>query len=88
MEKLKKINDGMKYFAVAITPNAMGEDGKPGHDGYAVLNKETGFSEFTSMSVVAAIFQAQHFDSMLKGLLDEEIPDVPEWAGGDIVPIN
>ena len=70
----------------------LGEDGAYtiSHSGYVVVNKETDVIEHTTTMLPGAIFQCQHFNDTLVGLLNPEvipdvdlnIVDVPE----DVVP--
>ncbi len=61
-------------YEVVEAENVLGEDGKYGtRIGYAVRNLETGIVEHTTMMLPGAIFQCQHFNDTLKGLL--ETPD-------------
>lgn len=70
----------------------VGEDGKytMSHQGYVVVNKETGQIEHTTTMLPGAIFQCQHFNDTLAGLLADpednvvnlEAVDVPE----DVIP--
>ena len=73
LSKLEKLNESMEYYTVTQCVDVIGEDGKyDGNYGWAVQNKATLEEEFTSMSLVAAIYQAQHWDDMLRGLLDHK----------------
>lgn len=73
LAKLKKLNENMEYYKVIQSDDVIGEAGKyRGDFGWAVQNKATLEEEFTSMSLVAAIYQAQHWDDMLRGLLDHK----------------
>ena len=58
-------------YVVVDEDNALGEDGKYGKKGYAVINIETGITEHTTMMLPGAIFQAQHFNDTLESLLAE-----------------
>lgn len=78
-------------YEVVLSLDVLGEDGNyAGRIGYAVRNIETGVVEHTTMMLPGAIFQAQHFNDTLKGLLaepeDNVVPlesiDIPE----DVVP--
>lgn len=53
-------------YRVEITDDAIGEDGKYGRDGYALVNKETGFVEATSMLRANMLFLADQADAMLR----------------------
>lgn len=73
LAKLKKLNENMEYYKIVQSGDVIGEQGTyRGDSGWAVQNKATLESEFTSMSLVAAIYQAQHWDDMLRGLLDHK----------------
>jgi hypothetical protein len=64
------------YFVLECD-NALGEDGKYGVSGYAVVNKKTDVTEHTSMMLPGAIFQAQHFSDTLDSLLADKGPVAP-----------
>ena len=59
-------------YYVTRCSNALGEDGKYGAKGYAVVNKKTDVVEHTSMMMPGAIFQCQHFSDTLDSLLAAE----------------
>ena len=76
------------YF-VTETDNAIGEDGNYGQAGYAVVNKDTGIIEHTTIMLPGAIFQSQHFSDTLKGLLetpDNNVVNLAEVPTEDVVP--
>jgi hypothetical protein len=73
LSKLEKLNENMEYYKVIQHDDVIGEDGKyDGNYGWAVQNNATLEEEFTTLSLVAAIYQAQHWDDMLRGLLDHK----------------
>lgn len=92
---LSKVNKGLEYYEVGIidggdrTP-VIGEDGQyHTRGGYAVRNKATGFVEHTTTLLPGAIFQAQHLDSTLDGLLNPpatEPPALVDFPTEDTVP--
>ena len=72
-----------KYF-VTECKDVLGEDGKYGKTGYAVVNEETGVIEHTTMMLPGAIFQCQHFNDTLKGLLETPEDNVVELSAIDV----
>lgn len=82
-EILAKANNNLKYYEVRFiekTSNTpvMGEEGKyVKRDGYAVYNKKSGVYEHTTTLLPGAIFQAQHLDATLDGLLNPESVEYP-----------
>lgn len=73
LAKLEKLNENMEYYKIIQSHDVIGEDGTyRGDYGWAVQNKATEDQEFTTLSLVAAIYQAQHWDDMLRGLLDHK----------------
>ena len=63
-------------YKVILCHDALGEDGKYGVMGYAVVNLETNISEHTTMVLPQALFQADAFMGALSNLTsteDEEI---------------
>lgn len=78
-------------YEVVEYDNVLGEDGKYGQcGGYAVRNLETRVIEHTTMMLPGAIFQCQHFNDTLKGLLEKPEDNVVPLAAidmpDDIVP--
>jgi len=65
----------------------VGEDGKYTlqHEGYVVVNKETGVIEHSTTMLPGAIFQCQHFSDTLTGLLNPEMVP-PTMIPDDVVP--
>ena len=55
-------------YIVIRTDNAIGEDGKYGADGYAVVNKLTAIVEHTNTVLPGAIYQAQSFSDAMDAL--------------------
>ena len=89
LEQITEFNKTLTYYTISPTPRALGEDGKyiEGEEnvGYAVVNNETGIVEHTSTILPGVIFQAQHFDSTLKSLLEpEEEPDFSDMPTSDV----
>ena len=73
MELLNKINEELKYYEVQRRDDVpiMCEDNEYRvRYGYIVYNTEAGVIEHTTTLLPGAIFQAQHLDSMLEGLLN------------------
>lgn len=63
-------------YKVVECDNALGEDGKYGCRGYAVVNIETAIVEHTTMVLPQALFQADAFMGALTQLDDsEEVSD-------------
>ena len=95
LEKLlTKANEGLKYYEVRfITYDAnipvMGEEGEyMRRDGYAVYNKVSGVYEHTTTLLPGAIFQSQHLDQTLDGLLNPhemEYPSLSDVPMDDVV---
>lgn len=79
--------DTEKYEVVAYD-NCLGEDGKYGQLGYAVINKDTTIIEHTTMMFPGAIFQAQHFNDTLKSLLEEGAEAPTLSVVDDIIPAD
>ncbi len=84
-----------KHYVVedAAGRSIIGEDGAytKSHDGYCVINKESGNIEHSTTMLPGAIFQAQHFSDTLESLLNPTpIEDTDALAslnvGDDIVP--
>ncbi len=67
-----------KNYAVVESKDVIGEDGKYGRQGYAVVNKETGVVEHTTMVLPQALFQADAFEGALGQLNEEEQTEVSE----------
>ena len=84
---MSNIYENERYF-VCLTKDALGEDGKYGRDGYAVINKEHGVTEHTTTVLPQALFQADAFMGAM-GQLDESVEDemsIIESAPIDILP--
>lgn len=63
------------HYYVRTTNDAIGEDGKYGKGGYAMVSKETGIVEGTSMNRPNAMIMAMQCDAMLEDLLREDSDD-------------
>jgi hypothetical protein len=79
---LTKANNELKYYEIRMIKVVDGvpimcEDGEyRKRNGYSVYNKETDTHEHTTTLLPGAIFQAQHLDATLDGLLNPvPIPD-------------
>lgn len=81
MSSTLKLYDTERYEVVE-TENALNETGQAfGSRGYAIVNKDTGITERTSMCLPDAMFTADSFNKMLTQLLAEDT----EQAGNDIL---
>lgn len=72
---LKKVNDQLEHYEVQLTTDLpiICEDGQyRKRHGYAVYNKVSDVYEHTTTLLPGAIFQAQHLDATLVGLLTPE----------------
>ena len=58
-------------YTLVETNDAIGEDGNYGRAGYAVVNKENGFVEGTTMIRANAMFMLSQFDSMLRSIKED-----------------
>lgn len=67
-------------YCVVLTDKALNEAGTGlDAEGYAVVNKETGITEHTTLCLPAAMFQADNFNRTLTQLLAEnEETEEPE----------
>ncbi len=74
-------------YRVVFTTNALGEDGKYGADGYAVINKVTEVIEHTTMVLPQALFQADAFMGALGQLSAEPEAEVL-GASSDVIDID
>ena len=86
---LAKFNDGLTYYAVEQVGDnvpVLCEDGDyhSNRGGYAVVNKETGVREHTTLLLPGALFQAQHLDSTLGALLANDTPDLADMPVEDV----
>lgn len=79
------------HYKVIPFANAMGEKGEPDSNGYAVVNKDTGVIEHTTIMLPGAIYQAQGFSDSLDALLKTDgaplqlsLVDMP--TDEDVVP--
>lgn len=83
-------NNKLTYYTVIVADKVVGEEGTyiEGEGvGYAVVNNTTGVTEHTSTILPGVLFQAQHFDSTLKGLLEEpDTPTLDDMPVADIMP--
>jgi hypothetical protein len=88
---LNKVNEDLKYYEVVFlqgTENVpiMCEDGEYRvRNGYAVYNKLSDTYEHTTTLLPGAIFQSQHLDATLHGLLN---PSEVEYAALDQMPMD
>ena len=76
-------------YEVILIDDALGEDGKYGRRGYAVINKETQVREHTTMVLPQALFQADAFMGALSQMdktTDDDAALIEE--GPDDVIIN
>jgi len=74
------------HYEVIETNDALGEDGKYGREGYAVINRQTGIAEHTTTIYPQAIFQADALDGALTQLDEkDEDTDAIEAIESDIV---
>ncbi len=82
---MSNIYENEKYTVVG-TNDALGEDGNYGRRGYAVVNKDTGIVEHTTIVLPQALFQADAFMGAL-GQLDETADEDAALIedGGDVV---
>lgn len=69
-------------YEVVLTGDALGEDGKYGRDGYAVVNLTTGVVEHTTTVLPQALFQADAFQGAL-GQLSEAQDDAGDITADD-----
>lgn len=75
-------------YTVVVIDDAIGEDGKYGRAGYAVVNKETGIKEHTTTVLPQALFQADAFMGAL-GQINDSTDDelaIIEGTPADIIP--
>lgn len=90
-EVLAKTNDDLKYYEVQFSDEGsiMCEDGEYRvRPGYAVVNTLTRVREHTTTLLPGAIFQAQHLDATLDGLLNPqemEYPSLEDVTLDDVV---
>ena len=82
----KPIYENEKY-EVQSTSDALGEDGRYGRGGYAVINKETGVTEHTTMVLPQALFQADAFMGAL-GQLNKADDEEIVGSTSDVVDID
>ena len=62
-----------EHYYVIITDNAIGEDGKYGANGYAVINKITKITEHTTTLYPQALFQSDHLSGSLKHHTEKDV---------------
>lgn len=80
---LTKVNSDLKYYEVVALQGShnvpiMCEDGEYRvRNGYAVYNKVSDTYEHTTTLLPGAIFQSQHLDATLDGLLNPESVEYP-----------
>lgn len=77
----------VEKYIVVTTEEALNEAGTAcDAPGYAVVNKDTGITEHTSLCLPAAMFQADNFNRTLVSLLSsDEAESVIEGAVEDVV---
>ena len=63
-------------YKVIVIDDALGEDGKYGAPGYAVVNLETNIYEHTTTVLPQALFQADAFMGALSNLTSTEEADI------------
>lgn len=80
---LNKVNEGLLHYTVEYVGGddhvpIICEDGEYRvRAGYAVCNKHTGVREHTTTLLPGAIFQSQHLDATLEGLLNPQEVEYP-----------
>ena len=90
---LNKVNEDLQYYKVMhISEGSVPvicEDGEyRKRDGYSVYNTLSGVHEHTTTLLPGAIFQAQHLDATLDGLINpkvQEYPSLEDVAMDDVV---
>lgn len=66
----------LEKYVVVTTDEALNEAGTAcDARGYAIVNKDTGITEHTSLCLPAAMFQAENFNRTLVSLLEEPSED-------------
>lgn len=77
-------------YIVTTTAAALNEAGTAcDAPGYAVVNKDTGITEHTSLCLPAAMFQADNFNRTLVQLTtEEEVEEIIEGAAEEDVTLN
>jgi hypothetical protein len=70
-----------EHYKVVAHPECVGEDGKYGKAGYAVVNKEFNTVEHTTMVLPQALFQADAFAGALGQL--NAVDETPEEVLSD-----
>ena len=76
-------------YKIVVTDNAIGEDGKYGQPGYALVNKETDIVEQTSMMYPALLSSAAQLEDAIEFLTKEEekpVAQLVEMTTEDVVP--
>lgn len=87
-ELYEKINKHMNYYEVVDAEDVMLDDNTRG-PGYALVNRITGVTEFTTPLLAGIIWQAQHFESTMDSVLNPiQTPNIPPEGGGDILPFG
>ena len=88
-EILTRVNEGLKYYEVQYwdREGVVCEDGEIRvRPGYHVVNTVTKVHEHTTTLLPGAIFQAQHLDATLDGLLNpQETYALEEMPMDDVV---
>lgn len=88
---LAKVNAKLDYYKIIMVDRALEETGTyvEGKDvGYGLINKATQVVEHTSVMLPGILWQATHFESTLKSLLDEEETPDTTAAEGDVIPFG
>lgn len=88
MDPMTQANKELAFYKIDLHSDCLGEDGKYGKPGYAIWNKESGIIEHTGMCLPAIIFQAQHFDTTLRGMVELEVEVELDTLPGEDVLIN
>ncbi len=74
-----------EVFVVTLTDDAIGEDGNYGRKGYAVVNKDTGVVEHTTVVLAQAQFQAEAFKGALSQLNEDDAAAIGASEDPDIL---
>lgn len=88
-ELLQAANAELDFYEVMMVDKALGEDGnyvEASPAGYGLINKVTGVIEHTSTILPGVLWQATHFESTLKSLLEPEKTADTTATEGDVVP--
>ena len=82
---LDKFNETLNHYTIKECTSVLGEDQKYGSTGYAVVNKDNDITEFTTMVLPTAIFQADYLDKALQSLLDKPLDEEPVVMSDDVM---